>query len=317
MLKSVFEQTFHDFQVLIVDNASRDSSIESIRTEYPNVHILRNSSNLGYSRAHNQGLQLQHSEYTLIMNPDIILMPDFLINAVRVLDADQAVAAVCGKLRRFHFSNSDLREVIDDGIIDATGLVVKRSFQVQNRDAGVTDNGQADEPNDTFGASGALALFRRAALETVRLQGKVFDEALFAYKEDVDLAWRLQRAGWRTRYEPQAMALHFREAKDSVRAHHRAIARARKSKSALVNYLSYRNQALVVLKNVPAKNMFRHLPRVLWYELQKFFYILIFEPKTLGAIGDIIKLMPQTLAQRRLIARHAKRNADELEQWIQ
>lgn len=317
MLKSVFDQTFTDYQILLIDNASRDDTLSLIRSEFPTVHVLRNSANLGYSRAHNQGLRLQHSELVLIMNPDIVLAPNFLAETVKTMASSSDLAAVCGKLHRFHFSDSDLREVVDDGIIDATGLMVKRSFQVLNRDAGKKDRGQFAEANDTFGASGALALFRRSALDAVKIDGQVFDENMFAYKEDVDLAWRLQRSGWRTRYQPAAVALHFREAKDAVLAGHRAVARARKSKNNLVNFLSYRNHALVIIKNVPFKTIVRHLPRLVWYELQKLLYALVFEPKTLGAIGEIIKSLPTTLRQRRQVSQLSNKNTAEIEPWLQ
>lgn len=316
MLKSVFQQSFQDFRVLLIDNASRDGSLESVKAEYPTLNILRNSSNLGYSRAHNQGLQLQHTPYVLIMNPDVVLSPQFVAEAMKSMEGDDRVAAVCGKLKRFHFSDSDLREVVDDGIIDATGLLVKRSFEVRNRDAGERDGGQFETANETFGVSGACALYRRSALDQVMQNGMIFDETLFAYKEDVDLSWRLLRMGWRSRYQPTAVAYHFREAKDSVRTQHRAMARARKSKNALVNFLSYRNHAIVVLKNVPTKNILKHLGRYWWYELQKFLYLLIFERKTLGAIGDIIRALPRTLRLRRQLNQRATVGSDIIETWL-
>lgn len=315
-LRSIFSQTLRDFSVLLIDNASTDGSIEWVRRHYPHVHLLRNASNAGYSRGHNQALQLQHSQFVVVMNPDVVLSPDLLAQTIAALRADVTLAAVCGKVRRFHFSNSDLKEIIDDGIIDATGLTVRRSFQVQNTGAGEPDQRQFDRSGETFGPPGALAVFRRAALDSVASKGHVFDERMFAYKEDVDLAWRLQHAGWRTGYVAGALALHFREAKDDVTASDRAIMRARRSKKALVNYLSYRNHILVIMKNVPRSMLWRNLPWWLWYELKKFVYLVSFERRTLSVVRDVIRLAPSVLAERRLIQSRSKRTSQQLQGWL-
>jgi GT2 family glycosyltransferase len=314
--ESIFNQTFKKFDLFIIDNASSDGTVDWIRSNYPGIAILQNSNNLGFSRAHNQGLKLHHSPYIVVMNPDIILDPNFLKTAANALTSRDKAAAVCGKLSRFHFSSSDLKEVVEDGIIDATGLVLMRNYQAYHRGAGEIDDGQFEKTEEVFGASGALAVYRRSALDTVAVAGKIFDDGLFAYKEDVDLAWRLRLAGWSTYFYPLARALHFREARDGLEHSNKALAQARKKKSSFVNYLSYRNHALVVIKNAYVKNILHNLPAIAWYELKKFVYIIIFEWQTIPAMFEILKSMPETLRQRKFIHRHARCNADDMRRWL-
>src|SRR5690606_29109153 len=96
--------------------------------------------------------------------------------------------------------------VLVDGrrVLDTTGHVAFRTRLFRNRGEGQPDDGAYDRPDEVFGVSGALALYRLAALDDVALDGQVYDEDLFAYWEDVDLDWRLQLRGWQAWYEPGA-----------------------------------------------------------------------------------------------------------------
>ncbi|MFC1663211.1 glycosyltransferase family 2 protein [Patescibacteria group bacterium] len=316
-IKSLFDQTYRDFNILVIDNASRDGSIEWLKSNYPDIYILKNVKNLGYSRAHNHGLNLQHSPFVLLMNPDVILENKFLEIAIKTLEEKNNYASLCGKLKRFHFSHGDLNEPVDDGIIDATGLLIKRNYQVLNRGAGEKDYGQYNLSTNVFGGSGALTLYRRQALDAVAYKNQVLDETLFAYKEDVDIAWRLQLNGWNCWYEAKAGALHYREVKDKVNQSNKAIAQARKSKSSYVNYLSYRNHIMVVLKNAFISNYFRQLPSIAWYELKKLTYLLLREWHTLTAWKEVIMNLSKIKRYRKYNKQIIQRSPSEMKKWYQ
>ncbi|MFN3301467.1 MAG: glycosyltransferase, partial [Patescibacteria group bacterium] len=88
-LNSIFNQTYKDFSILIIDNASNDGTIEFIKENYPTLNILRNSKNLGFATAHNQGLRLfENSPYVLLINPDVILEKDWLEKILSVIEKD-------------------------------------------------------------------------------------------------------------------------------------------------------------------------------------------------------------------------------------
>src|SRR4030095_12141583 len=99
---------------------------------------------------------------------------------------------------------------LDGTTLDSTGIIMLREQRHLDRGAGETDNGQYENPEDIFGPSGAAALYRRATLDDVAINGQYFDEDFFAFREDADLAWRCRLLGWNSIYVPAAVALHRR-----------------------------------------------------------------------------------------------------------
>lgn len=284
------EQTFADRSFMIVDNASLDGTVKWLHEHYPSTPVLKNTRNLGFARAHNQAILLTQSEYVMIMNPDIVLTPHWVERAVAWMDAHPEYAAIGGKTLRFTYSNDELKEVQESGIIDSTGLQMLRSRHAIDRGAGQSDAGQFETADDVFGLSGACAMFRRSALESIRYKDEYFDDQFFAYKEDVDLAWRLQRRGWRTRYEPSLIAFHHRHIKGIAAASDALIARNHRSRSAHMSYLSYRNHLLMLMKNERWSTYWRDGLRINWYELKKLIYLLFVSPTSLRALPDALRL---------------------------
>ena len=115
------------------------------------------------------------------------------------------------------------------------GSMMTRDGRHFDRGAGIDDDGRFDTEEDVFGITGALALFRRGVLEASRVDGEVFDADFFAYREDADLAWRLQGFGYRARYVPRAVAYHRRSVTPE----------RRRSLSPAVNYHSVKNRFLL------------------------------------------------------------------------
>lgn len=298
--KSLMDQTMSVSRILVVDNASTDGTLKLLG-QWPGIHRLRNTRNLGYSRAHNQAIALSRSDFVLVTNPDLILEPTCIEELVKGLYEHSSSGSACPKLLRFSFSaEGDLREPMKSDTIDAAGFVVRRSRQFLNRGEGRKDEGQYDVACDVFGAPGVLALYRRTALDDVAVSGEYFDEDFFAYKEDADLAWRLQRAGWTTRYVPTARAFHHR-----TLIHHGdrvdAILVARSKRSPILRRLSYRNHLLTLAKNESLGTLLPHLPFILSYELRKLGFMLLREWSTLPGIKEAVRLLPRILRKRRAL----------------
>src|SRR5262249_760723 len=150
-----------------------------------NPEIIESRTNCGFARAHNVLIGNTDSEYILVLNPDTILRDSFLSELVQSLEARPDAGSASGKLLR-----------LDNLTIDSTGIIMLRNEGHVDGGAGEPDLGQFDKPDDIFGASGAAALYRRAAIEDVSIEGKYFDEDFFAYREDADLAWRLRLMKW-------------------------------------------------------------------------------------------------------------------------
>ncbi|MBI4426433.1 MAG: glycosyltransferase family 2 protein [Candidatus Kerfeldbacteria bacterium] len=313
--RSLEAQTRKPDRIIVVDNASTDGTLELLDT-WPGIDVLRHTRNLGFARAHNQAIRLSKADAVVVLNPDVLLEPTCLEVLTQALDTTPQVASVCPKLLRFSLTADDLREPVYSDTIDAAGMLLRRSRQVLNRGEGSSDRGQFDQARDVFGAPGVLALYRRTVLDDVAVNGEYFDEDFFAYKEDVDLAWRCQLAGWRCRYVPAARAYHYR-----TLSHHRdrlaALVETRGRRSRMLRVLSYRNHLLMLLKNETVGTFLPHGFSITLYELQKLGYALLREWSTLTALPSLFRLLPRMLQKRRLIQRRRRRSTRELRRIIE
>ena len=256
-LDSVLAQTYFlenniKPEVIVVDNASSDKTVNFIKDNFPTVCLLRNVNNIGLPRAWNQAIQMTTGEYLLIMNPDLILDKDHIKHAVKILDEDQTVATVGGKLYRLKISNiieGELAELEKTNIIDSCGLRAYKNRRFIDRGSGTIDKGHFSSKEEIFGISGSCILYRRSALEQVKFCNQYFDEDFFMYKEEIDMAWRLRLAGWTSIYTPDCIGWHHRRARSQEHASDLSIIKNRRQKQDFVNFHSYKNHLLLLLKN--------------------------------------------------------------------
>ena len=184
--------------IVVVDNASTDGGPEWLAARRPDVRLLCNPANLGYPAAVNRGVTEAArlgAEGVLLVNDDAVFQPGAVEALSSVLASDARAAAVSAKMRY-----SDRPRVLNG----TGGLWVPSRGWAALRGAGETDRGQYDLLLEADYPSGAASLLRAAALRD--LGG--MDEAYFLYFEDAEWGLRAARAGWRTRYCPQALVLH-------------------------------------------------------------------------------------------------------------
>jgi GT2 family glycosyltransferase len=195
--------------IVVVDNASKDTaSLDAVEQRgHPNVRVLRHTSNLGYCAANNIGYRATAgTRYVLFLNPDAVVTADLIAGAVDVLDDRPDAAAVGPKLLQL-----DVNTMQPTGRIDSAGIVQAWWGRITDRGQGEVDAGQYDgPPEDVAALCGAALVARRTALEAVALDGAVFDEDFFMFKEDVDLSYRLTAAGWRLLFAPSLVVHHAR-----------------------------------------------------------------------------------------------------------
>jgi GT2 family glycosyltransferase len=328
LFKSLSNQTYRDFNILVIDNGSTDGVEAYIREHYPEITILRNARNLGFSGAHNQGIRyaLEHWEpssykdnFVLVTNPDLILPPNFVETLMRDVSSHPTVGAFGGKLRRAfgeNLTDEALQETIQSDLIDSTGLHAHKNRSFTDRGAGEMDKGQYDESRDVFGISGALVLYRAAALDDIRFEDEFFDEDFFAYKEDVDLAWRLQRFGWDARFVSEAVAFHYRGMYAPEKIGIVARIKNRRNKSKLRSYYSNRNQWLLLAKDLPFIDFLFACVWIVPSEIGRFIFTLLFETRNTLAFIDAVKLFPRMFRKRLWIKKHQKRSSKELRRWF-
>jgi len=266
--------------VVVVDNGSADGSAEVVR-RYPDVRLIGNADNRGFAGAANQGVALARelgADALLLCNPDIRLDPGHVLAAVAALGADPRRASVQGRLWRM--APGAPEPPVGQRRIDTTGHLAFRTRLFRNRGEGERDEGQYDAPAEVFGVSGALALYRLAALEDVAVRGEVFDEDLFAFWEDVDLDWRLRRRGWQAWYEPTATGWHERGG-------------AGPRRSAFVEELNFANRFLVLAKHDDLGLLAHDLPGIAVTSLLKAGELALTEP------GAFVRAWPRLWARWR------------------
>lgn len=234
-------------EIVVVDNASTDGSAAFVREAFPEVLRIEPGTNTGFCRGNNLGIAATTSPFVLALNPDTRLDPGFLEALLPAFD-DPRVGAAAGKLLRF------------DGVtLDSAGQQLGRSRQPVDRGYGRRDDGRYDRDEEVFGVCGAAALYRRDMLRSIALaDGEYFDEAYFAFYEDLDLAWRARRAGWRCVYRPAAVGFHARSATASRPAPGRF--RAWLGRSPEIRFHILKNRWLTIRRNDTPRAFLRDLP---------------------------------------------------------
>ncbi len=328
-LQSIYDQTERDFQVIVVDNASTDKVADFLRANFPSVVLLRNFKNLGFARAHNQAIELAKSlwqkqgegmggKYVLVTNPDIVLAPDCLEKMLAAAATYPEVGSVGPKLYKiYEAADGEFNEQVRTNVIDSTGMKLLRTGRLVERGAGEEDKGQYDRLLEVFGISGALCLYPLTALEAARQGEEYFDEKFFSYKEDADLAWRLRLAGLGSRFEPTAIAYHYRGAYGSEKRSLIQAWRERRAKSEFVNRLSYRNHFWLLVKNLDFSTFLRYGYALLPYEALKLAYLLVFERGTLGALFEALAGFGEMRRRRKLNSKNRRASAREIRKWFE
>jgi GT2 family glycosyltransferase len=279
-LDGLEDQADPGIEMIVVDNASMDRSVELVRERFPEARFIMNADNAGYCRAHNQAIRASRGEYYLALNPDVELLPGFIEHLAESLEARPECGSALGKL--WQLGEQEPRT------LDASGLFMDRRRHQYLRGHGQPDRGQYDHPEEIFGADGAAPLHRRAMLEDVKVDGEYFDEQFFGYMEDVDLAWRARLLGWGCWYEPSSLATHARTFKPGQR---RTIPR-------YIRRMAVKNRYLMMLKNEGREEWRRDWWRILSYDLNIWAYILLFEQSSAGALPLLRRQWSRALAWR-------------------
>jgi GT2 family glycosyltransferase len=272
-------------ETIVVDNDSSDGTAVIVRSEFPEVRLMSAGGNTGFCRANNLGIRETRAPFVLVLNPDTALNPRFLEELLPAFD-DPRVGIAAGKLFRF------------DGVtLDSAGLLLGRSRQPIDRGFGRPDRGRYETDDDVFGACGAAALYRRAMLDDIAdAPGQYFDEAFFAFYEDLDLAWRAQRAGWRAVYRHKATGRHARGGAATASGPKRFTAMLARSPE--VRFLVTRNRWLTILRNDRRRDFLVNLPFVLARDLATFGFLAVNSPRALARLWRERAVFRRALAKR-------------------
>jgi GT2 family glycosyltransferase len=223
--------------IYVIDNKSTDDSIRLLKNEFPEVGVIPLKSNTGYAGGYNEGLKQIKCEYVAIVNSDIEVTADWLHPLVAFLDENENCVAVQPKIRSF--SDKDRFEYAGaaGGFLDKLGYPFCRGRIFDKTEV---DTGQYDDVTEVFWTSGACFVVRKEAFEYVG----GFDTDFFAHMEEIDLCWRLKRDGYNLFCIPQSTVYHVGGGTLSV-------------VNPTKTFLNFRNGLALLLKNLPATQLYK------------------------------------------------------------
>lgn len=233
-LKSLDKQT-HKHHVVVVDNGSVDKSVSVIRAKFPAVHLINLPDNTGFSGGVNTGIRYalqQGAEAIALFNNDAVADKNWLKELVKTMRSSPKAGIITGKFMRsdkIHF--------------DSTGDYYSIWGMPLPRGRNLVDTGQYNVPEEVFGATGGASLYRTALFKQIGL----FDEAFFAYYEDVDLSFRAQLSGWKILYNPKAITYH-------------EVGGTSSKLGSFTRYHATKNFFMLYAKNMPGWVYWKYLP---------------------------------------------------------
>lgn len=238
-LPSVQASTYRNLRIIIADNASTDDSLAYVMREFPDLEILTHPVNEGFAGGYNWALKEVKADYYVLLNSDVSVTPGWIEPLLMVMEKDSAIAACQPKILSYQFPETFEYAGAGGGWIDFLGYPFSkgRIFDVCE-----ADQGQYDEPAPIFWASGAAMFVRAGVFHS--LGG--FDASFFAHQEEIDLCWRMQLAGYRIVACPGSIVYH--------------VGAGTLPKGGMKVFLNFRNNLLMLCKNLPWYEMIWKLP---------------------------------------------------------
>lgn len=261
-------QTEQRFETIVVDNGSTDGSLAWLEAQ-ADIRLIRNNENQGFAPATNQGIRTSTAPFVALLNNDTEVSPTWLEALLKAMQTPRVGSA-----------NGLLLFAGQPDMVQSAGISIDRAAIAWDRFGGLPATHPAvRQPTEIFGATGGAALYRRAMLDEIGL----LNERYFAYLEDVDLAWRAQKAGWCCQYVPEATVLHHTSATSG-------------EGSPFKQQLLGRNKVWLVAQNAP----FKDIPFIFVYDLMAVVWALVRRGNPHHLIGRLRALrdLPAILRQR-------------------
>jgi GT2 family glycosyltransferase len=301
-LESVLEQKYPSLEVIVIDNASTDGTIDILEQFADRCQICYNDENIGFAAAQNQAIALSSGEWVLTLNPDVLLEKNFIQALTDAGQMDPKVGTVCGKLLTIR-ATFDLPE---KQLVDSTGIYFTPMLRHLDRGSQEVDNGHYLNFEYVFGATAAAALYRRQMIDDISILGEFFDPDFFVYREDADVAWRAQLMGWRCMYTPHARGYHVRNVLPGNR---RALPPA-------INMHSVKNRFLMRIKNMTPDLYRRNWFSITTRDVVVFSACLLREHSSLKAFWYTARNWRRVLAKRHEIMKRRRAKDDYIASWF-
>ncbi|MBX2966283.1 MAG: glycosyltransferase family 2 protein [Cyclobacteriaceae bacterium] len=224
-LESTKRLQYDNFEIIVIDNASQEDPTEVISSRFPEVNLIVNSKNLGFTGGNNTGMAIAKGDYFFIVNNDTEVTDNLLDELLKPFHKDASIGVVSPKIKYFAHPN----------IIQYAGFTEINPITGRNKTIGDKENdqGQHDTPGYTSYAHGAAMFLKKEVVEKTGMFADIF----FLYYEELDWSARIQRAGFRIYYQPSAVIYH----KESI-----SVGKT----STLKTYYLTRNRILFMRRNI-------------------------------------------------------------------
>lgn len=263
-LDAVFSQDYRDFEVILVDNGSEDNSVSIVKGRYPMVRLIENKRNLGACAARNNGIEASSGKWILTLDCDVVLGKGFLSEIIAFAEESEGPIGI--------FQPKIL--LSDKNTIYSCGARLSGLRRFYDIGRGNPDKGKFNTKRHVFGACSAAALYRRQMLEEIKEDAGYFDERFFFLVEDVDLAWRAQKAGWKAEFYPAAVCYHHGNSSNFNKQFRQ--------------YLCFRNRYYMLIKNQDIKDLRKDIVFLFPYDFPRFIFLLLSNPHILKALREIL-----------------------------
>lgn len=277
-LKSLKNQTYKNFEVIVVDNGSTDGSIEYIEKFYPKTVLIKLATNTGFAFAVNRGIEKARGKYIFLLNNDTEVDTHCISNIVKSAEKHPEVSFFAAKLLNFYKRD----------IVDSAGDYIDDVGHADNIGRGQKDSEDFQKPKEVFLVTGGGCLIRKEIFKKVGL----LDEDYFMYFEDVDWGFRAQLLGYKGFFEPTAIIYHIQKASSN-------------RNKPLVEYLQFRNMTMTILKNFPKGLLLYKINwmRIFWVNINTIRYLWTqgYLNEALKAEGYIIRNFFKILKKRKEI----------------
>lgn len=245
-LPSVYNSTYPNVEFIIGDNASTDDSVSFVREYYPTIRIIQNDDNYGFAGGYNKVLQQVEADYFVLLNSDVEVTPSWIEPVVDFMQKKDFIAAQ-PKIRAYHQRDHFEHAGAAGGHIDYFGypFCKGRILNITEK-----DEGQYDAENEVFWATGAALFIKSIAWH----EAGGFDADFFAHMEEIDLCWRLKKMGYKIGYTSKSIVYHVGGG-------------TLNTSNPKKTYLNFRNNLLMLQKNLPFWRALAVIWTRLWLDL--------------------------------------------------
>lgn len=299
LIASLLNQTVPFKEIIAVDNASNDKSIEILNGFSDRIRLIAEPENTGYARAANTGIRAASSDLVVVANPDTVFDHSFNENVIEAFEANPGISLLSPLILRF-----------GGHVVDSAGQARSRACYPLERGFNKPLKDLSIEPGPVFSVCGAATVFTRNGLEWLAVDGQYYDEDFFIFWEDFDVGWRAQLMGLKVLFYPEARVFHFRSGTMEKNFWSRfSLALARPS---FIKYHLVKNRYLTLIKNYRFSTDWRYLPFMVLKDLIWVPLLTISSPKIIIPLMKSVKYFKRAFGKRKELSRRIKKRKNDL-----